>query len=228
MSGNSRPVLSPQSQPHPSLRAVVRRHLASTWRQPLADHNRGVFEQLCEWRRQAGSDRPLWLDSGCGTGRAAFQLALSNPDRLVIGVDQSAARLERGRVRFPQLPDNLMLVRAECADLWRLMVQAGWRLERHFLLYPNPWPKPAHLQRRWHGHPAFPVLLGLGGQLELRSNWRVYPEEMAMALEIAGTRATVEHWQPDAALTDFEEKYQNSGHGLWRLSCCLDLRQRTP
>ncbi|MFN3713244.1 MAG: SAM-dependent methyltransferase [Alcanivoracaceae bacterium] len=222
MSGNSRPVLSQQSGPHPALLTVVRRHLASAWRQPLADHNRGVFEQLSEWRQRAGIGRPLWLDSGCGTGRSAFQLALGNRDCLVIGVDQSAARLERGSVRFPQLPDNLMLVRGECADLWRLMVQAGWRLERHFLLYPNPWPKPGHLLRRWHGHPVFPVLLQLGGELELRSNWSVYPQEMALALEMTGKRPTVERWDPVTVLTDFEEKYRNSGHGLWRLTCCLN------
>ncbi|MDF1630317.1 MAG: SAM-dependent methyltransferase [Alcanivoracaceae bacterium] len=219
MSGNSRSVLSPQTGTHPSLEAVVLRHLASQWRQPLADHNVEAFAALQSWRRQRGESRPLWLDSGCGTGYSSCQLARSNPDVLVIGIDQSAHRLLRGHARF-ELPANALVLRAECADIWRLMAAEGWVLQRNFLLYPNPWPKPGHLSRRWHGHPVLPTLLAISECLELRSNWPVYVEEMAAALALAGRPTPFEQFHPDQAISDFENKYQASGHALWRLTSC--------
>jgi tRNA (guanine-N7-)-methyltransferase len=222
MSGNSRPVVSSQDGLHPSLSQVVRKHLAGGWRQPLADHNVQAFALLDQWRQRQGQKRPLWLDSGCGTGRAGVALARTNPEVLVVAIDQSAARLQRGELRFSPLPDNVLLLRAECADLWRLMVRAGWRVDRHFLFYPNPWPKPGHLQRRWHGHPVFPDLLALGGRLELRSNWAVYVEEMAVALTLAGYCTEVSDLLPHQPLTDFEDKYGCSGHSLTRLITHLD------
>ena len=218
MSGNSRPVSSSQEGVHPSLSVVVRRHLAHDWRQPVAEHNQVAFGQLLAWRRERGEQRRLWLDSGCGTGRAALTLAEANPEVLVIGIDQSAARLGRGASRFEKPPENLLLLRAECADLWRLMLSAGWQVERHCLFYPNPWPKPGHLQRRWHGHPVFPVLLQLGRTLELRSNWALYAQEMAAALALAGRDCELEAFRPVTPLSDFEDKYQASGHALWRLT----------
>jgi tRNA G46 methylase TrmB len=219
MSGNSRPVLSSQQGLHPSLQAVVQRHLTTAWRQPFAQHNLEAFTALTNWRRQCGESRPLWLDSGCGTGFSTFQLASLNPDVLVVGVDQSAHRLQRGKARF-EMPANGLVLRAECADLWRLMALEGWRLQRHFLLYPNPWPKPAHLARRWHGHPVLPDLLAISTCLELRSNWQVYVEEMATALALAGRRSLHQQLRVSQPISDFEDKYQASGHPLWSLTSC--------
>ena len=122
------------------------------------------------------------LDSGCGTGASTRALARAHPDCLVIGVDKSVARLGRtGASAFPHREGNAVWLRAELSSFWRLALQAGWALERHYLLYPNPWPKPGQLQRRWHGHPVFPELLRLGGRLELRCNWEIYALEFAAA-----------------------------------------------
>jgi tRNA (guanine-N7-)-methyltransferase len=106
---------------------------------------------------------PLILDSCCGVGESSRLLARAFPNHYVIGVDQSASRLARGGGRAAECPANLDLVRADVVDYWRLLHEAGVRLDRHYLLYPNPWPKIGHLSRRWHGHPVFPTLLELGG-----------------------------------------------------------------
>src|SRR5699024_5916384 len=191
MFGNSRAVSSNQSGTHEALEKVIRRHLRYPWQALVADHDRRAFDQAREWLEVRGSQRPLWLDSGCGTGRSAVTLARRYPEVLVLGLDQSAKRLERGRGRFAPLPDNVLLLRTDCSGFWRLAQVTGWRLERHYLLYPNPWPKSAHLKRRWHGHPVFPHLLALGGTLLLRSNWELYVREMAAALALAGCPASV-------------------------------------
>ncbi|WOA33327.1 tRNA (guanine(46)-N(7))-methyltransferase TrmB [Alloalcanivorax xenomutans] len=221
MFANSSPVVSNQTGPHERLETTVRRHLSQPWRAPLAEHDRQAFAQARQW---LGDDaRPLILDSGCGTGRSSVALARRFPQARVLGLDQSEHRLQRGERRFGEaLPENLRLVRCDCAGFWRLAQDAGWRVQRHYLLYPNPWPKSAHLKRRWHGHPVFPHLLALGGELEARSNWRLYLEELAAALALAGITASVTPVaDTEETLTDFEEKYRLSGHQLWRLSATL-------
>lgn len=163
--------------------------------------------------------RPLILDSGCGTGASTRLIAAAFPGSLVIGIDRSAARL--ARVRAPALPhreSNAIWVRAELANFWRCALESGWRLERHFLLYPNPWPKASQLRRRWHGHPVFPVLLALGGQLEMRTNWLVYAREFARAGNFAtGTPATLEAVGSSSISSPFERKYRARGDALYRV-----------
>lgn len=200
---------------HPRLDEAVRRHLASSWRQPVRGHSKKAFESVQD---RISRSRRLVLDSGCGTGESTANLAMRHPKSLVVGVDKSAARLARA----PRLPSNALLVRAELADFWRLAVGAGCRLERHYLFYPNPWPKPAHLKRRWHAHPVFPALLELGGFVELRTNFEIYALEFARALELAGVEdAEVVSFDGHAPASPFERKYAKSGHRLWRLTAQL-------
>jgi tRNA (guanine-N7-)-methyltransferase len=218
VTGESRPVASNQSGLHPRLEAVVRRHLNTSCRRPFAEHTRLAFERIATWR---DPNRPLILDSGCGTGIGAARLAALHPEAQVLGLDKSAARL----ARHPALPANARLERAELGDFWRLAAAAGWRLDRHYLLYPNPWPKVRQLMRRWHGSPALPALLALGGRLELRSNWRLYVEEFARALNLAGIDGAIDLVPDEPSLTPFETKYRVSGQRLWR--CRADLNTAT-
>ncbi len=88
-------------------------------------------------------------------------------------------------------------------------------MDYHYLLYPNPWPKAKHLQRRVHGHASFAWLSGLGGRVELRSNWQLYVEEFGMAMHLAGRRGYVSRLMAEFPLTAFERKYRDSGHRLW-------------
>ena len=221
MDGNSRSIASAQDGAHRDLEALVRRHLRHPFQKPILDYNRAALALALAARAAWQSGAPLILDAGCGVGWSTLRLAEAFPDHFVIGVDQSSERLARGK---PQaLPANALLVRADLVDFWRLLAAQGIRLARHYNLYPNPWPKIGHLARRWHGHAVFPVWRELGGVLEVRSNWRIYVEEMAQALGIlCGQAVVVENYVTDKPLTPFEKKYLASGHGLWR--CCVDLR----
>ncbi len=68
----------------------------------------------------------------------------------------------------------------------------------------------------------FPVWRELGGELECRSNWRIYIEEMAQALTIvAGQPVGVEPYVTDEPMTPFEAKYLASGHQFWRCRAAL-------
>ncbi|QKK03421.1 MAG: SAM-dependent methyltransferase [Pseudomonadota bacterium] len=213
-------VASNQDDIHPRLVSIVRRHMATRWRQPIRAHTRQAFEQLA-----LGIDvsQPVILDSGCGTGWSTVRLARVHPEAVVVGVDKSEVRLQR----HPHLPDNARLVRAELADLWRLIRARGWPVSRHCLFYPNPWPKAAHIGRRWHAHPVFPILLQLGGELELRTNFEIYAREFARALALAGTvDVRVVSFVPDEPVSPFERKYAQRGHRLFKIHADLEEVQR--
>jgi tRNA (guanine-N7-)-methyltransferase len=232
MQANSSPVKSNQAGIHEQLAAIVAKHARTRFLKPINTYNRAAFDSSIVAWRDAG-EAPLILDAGCGVGLSTLHLAVQFPDHFVIGVDQSADRLGRN-IEWPgRLPNNFLRVRADLVDYWRLLHDADIRLARHYLLYPNPWPKSAHMTRRWHGHAVFPIVVGLSGYLECRSNWQIYVEECAFALrQLVQPEVTVEEYIPqkiatrfaiephsDAiqnAITPFESKYLASGHALWR------------
>jgi len=220
MDGNSRFISSAQDGPHRDLEALVCRHLAHPFRKPIADYNRDAFAAgLAAWQG-FGRAAPLILDAGCGVGWSTQRIAESFPEHFVFGVDQSVDRISRGKP-LP-LPANAVLLRADLVDFWRLLAEQRIKLARHYNLYPNPWPKIGHLARRWQGHAVFPVWRELGGEVECRSNWRIYIEEMAQALSLLSGQAVVaEPWQTSEPMTPFEKKYLASGHDLWR--CRVNL-----
>jgi tRNA (guanine-N7-)-methyltransferase len=210
----SAPVHSTQTALHPRLAEFVQRHLQTEWHQAPRQPTVEAFEAVN--REVSDTGQKLVLDSGCGNGESTRLIGRRYPDCLVIGIDKSAARLKRVSTgTFPHREANVIWLRAELAGFWQLAVQAGWQLHRHFLLYPNPWPKPGQLMRRWHAHPVFPTMLRLGGRLEMRCNWEIYAMEFAAAIRMAsGVEAVVEPVDSDVT-TPFERKYRNSGHGLY-------------
>ena len=209
---------------HPRLSEVVRRHLEHPDRTPVPEHTVSAYRALLA--ALGPEARPLVLDSGCGTGEGTVALALRHPEAWVIGVDRSQHRLHKGpfrglgAVRRAAGVGNAFAVRADVPGLWRLLAADGRKLAAHYVLHPNPWPKKQHMQRRWHGHPAFGSLLALGGEVTLVSNFSVYAEEFAAALTVARPalgEVRAEVYVPDPPLTRFEAKYVERGHPLWRV-----------
>lgn len=213
---NSRIPHSAQQEVHDALEKRVCKHAAEAFRKPFAAHSEAAFESaVANWDGKAA----LILDAGCGVGHSTIALARAWPEHWVIGVDQSQDRLQR-RKPYPSalMPRNLVFVRADLVDFWRLLDRAGLRLARHYLLYPNPWPKIGHLGRRWHAHPVFPFIARLGGELEVRSNWKLYIDEFALALHaLLGRAASWGEFEAPTPLSPFERKYRDSAQTLYRL-----------
>ncbi len=225
-----RSIIDAQQGIHSDLEKVVTKHFLKPYLKPIADHTQKVFDQIRDKiEDELAKGVSLIFDSGCGTAMSTRIIATSNPSSLVIGIDRSAVRLAKNC--HQHLPDNMILTQADCVDFWLLANRAGWKLDKHTLLFPNPYPKAKHVKRRWHAHPIFPTLLSLGGEIELRTNWKVYADEFCNSLHhakknhavaLSNSQAIkVETYKPEPPMTLFEKKYYESGQELYRVKTSL-------
>ena len=215
VSSNSRVVTSNQLGPHESLEKVVSKHLLTESKKPFEQHTLDAFQSVQSWL--ADWTGPIVLDSCCGVGESTAVLAKRHADAKVIGVDKSAIRINKHDQHYHQGTENHRVIRADVIDFWRLVSEHQWAISHHYLLYPNPYPKSSQFKRRWHGSAAFADLVKIGGQLEVRSNWKIYIEEFSLALELANIQNSWGCHDTSQPITPFERKYTASGQHCWRL-----------
>ncbi len=225
-SGNSKAIVTNQTGIHEKLEQIVEKHLTHAFEKPYQAHTIEVFDELDQLVQVF--DGPIILDACCGVGQSTRLLAKLNPNALVIGVDKSAHRINRNvEEHFAEDlngVENYRLVRADLNDFYRLVAQAKWPVSKHYILYPNPWPKAKHIRRRWHGSAVFPFILSIGQELILRSNWLLYLEEFQLAARLAkheGKLKEVTDLAMKAPLTPFEAKYTHSQQQCWQLTIPL-------
>jgi len=172
--------------------------------------------------------RNLILDHGCGTGTSTYNLAALHPNHYVLGIDRSSDRLSRGRTFPPDShlfldPSNprVILLRAEISSFMILLSSFltapdfSFTVTHQKIYYPNPYPPTKLLSSRVYGLPSFPILLSLGGEIELRSNWEHYVDQFSIAvqaldeLEQRSPRPISKRVLPSAApgVSRFEDKY---------------------
>ena len=214
MQQQSRTISTNQTGIHQNLHKVVTRQLARASQKPLSAHTQQAFRDATSWLGDWQGD--LILDSCCGVGESTVNIAQAHPNARVIGIDKSALRTDKHQAYASTL-QNYLVLRADLSDFLRLLVLSDKKLTKHYLLYPNPYPKSAHLQRRWYASSALRDMLKLGGILEVRSNWQLYIQEFSAALAIANVSNQIGVFESDKAITPFERKYWQSGQSSWQL-----------
>lgn len=214
MQQQARSISTNQAGIHQNLHTVVTRQLASSSQKPLSIHTQQAFQEANDWL--GGWQGELILDSCCGVGESTVNIARAHPQARIIGIDKSALRTDKHQAYASAL-QNYIVLRADLNDFLRLLVIHNKKLTRHYLFYPNPYPKSAHLQRRWYATSALKDILKLGGRLEVRSNWQLYIQEFSAALAVANVDSQVTIFESDKAITPFERKYWKSGQSSWQL-----------
>lgn len=146
-----------------------------------------------------------------------------------------------------KISTNVILVRAELTDFWRLCLKEdknfGHKITHHFILYPNPYPKKNRIKKRFYAHPSLPIICQIGGEVMVRSNWRGYLEEFEYSVQCAqeyynndcdseeeGSRSfeiisdggVKERIDKSVALTNFERKYDNVGEKTYELRMTIN------
>ncbi|WP_100644369.1 tRNA (guanine(46)-N(7))-methyltransferase TrmB [Alteromonas facilis] len=215
MQSQARSVTSTQLEPHEKLVHYVQRYQNSERRHVPHQHTVEAFNQCLEWLGDFAGD--IIFDSCCGVGESTAHIARHNPHAKVIGIDKSALRLGKHQ-HYGDNADNYIVVRADVSDFWYLARQQGIKLAKHCLYYPNPYPKPSQVQKRWHASPAMPDFMGLGGTLYVRSNWDLLVKEFQIALSLYGVDSTIEQLPCENPITPFERKYFASGQICWALT----------
>ena len=108
------------------------------------------------WRHAFKKEQPLVLEIGCGKGGFAGQYALQNPDKNIIALDIKIDMLGVGRRTIVHLfeeagkgdaIDNLLLVNYNVEQLDKIILPED-KIERLFINFCNPWPRPKHKKRR--------------------------------------------------------------------------------
>lgn len=200
-----------QREVSPNLLPLLHKYQRGIFLRPFPSHQRQAFSSIVDFIAEKG--RPIIVDSGCGTGLSSINLALHFPDHLVVGIDKSLARLQKAY----EVPENCLLVRADYFDMWRLFKDEGVLASKHFMLYPNPWPKIGHLKRRFYAHPAFFSMATLSPYFEMRCNWELFVNEAKVAFDFLGFDTVIDQIIVSNPLSLFERKYQQSQCRLFRL-----------
>ena len=126
----------------------------------------------------APRQRAVWLEIGFGGGEHLAHQAASNPDIGFLGCEVFESGIASGLSHIAER--DLENVRLHPEDARVLLAALQPRsLDRVFLLFPDPWPKRRHAQRRFVNRGNLDRLAELivaGGELRIASDDPVYIE----------------------------------------------------
>lgn len=243
MESRPREITTNQLGVHEDLSSIVNKYRQSEFKKPIAEHTKQTFQLVIDWLGNWQGD--VIIDACCGVGESSIVLAQQNPNAKVIGIDKSVARLDkhayykrkkdyestdiRAERDVDKSADNVKVFQADLNDFWRLIADysatAEWTISKQCVFYPNPYPKKAQVQKRWHASPAFIALLKCSMNIEVRSNWLTYLEEFQQALSIHGVKSSIQEVS-GVPITPFERKYTESGQQCWQLQTVADGEDR--
>lgn len=131
------------------------------------------------WQEAFAQSQPLYLELGCGKGGFASQFALANPQVNLLAVDISSNMLGVGRRKIDSLfsqanrsPDNVRLVAYDIERIGEILSPQD-TVERIFIHFCNPWPRPRHFKKRLT-HPKqlekYQAFLRPGGEIWFKTD----------------------------------------------------------
>ena len=132
--------------------------------------------------------RPVWLEVGFGGGEHLAHQAALNPDIGLIGAEPfvNGVAMALARIEAAGL-GNVRIHPGDARDLIDLLPDGG--LARVFVLYPDPWPKTRHWERRFMGEEnlrALRRIMAPGAELRLASDIPEYVAHALRAVAAAG------------------------------------------
>jgi tRNA (guanine-N7-)-methyltransferase len=93
-----------------------------------------------------GRSASLQVDLGCGDGSFVCELAQEFPDKNFLGIERLTKRVEKVRRKAEKI-ENVRALRADTLFAVRYLLPEN-SVETFYLLFPDPWPKRRHQQRR--------------------------------------------------------------------------------
>ena len=161
---------------------------------------------------------PLHVDLGCGDGSFLCALAQRMPEKNFLGIERLVGRI-RTVARKAARIGNVRLLRMEISYAVRYLLPPA-SVETFYLLFPDPWPKRRHWQRRIVNRIFFRAIshaLISGGMLYIATDRDDYFEKIKEIARANLDFATVDFADIDLPHTKFEKKFRAQDATIYRL-----------
>lgn len=182
------------------------------------------------WKEVFGNENPIYIEIGSGKGAFTTELSKRNPDinYIMIEKETNAFVYACRKIKEEQLL-NVRALPAEAEDLVEYFENG--EVERIYINFCNPWPKPRHHKRRLT-HPRLleiykEILKGKSeiymktDDLDLFDASLEYVSENGFEIIKADKDMKLENY-PENIVTEYESKWRSQGipikYGVFRYS----------
>lgn len=177
--------------------------------------------------RLFGRDAPLQVDLGCGDGSFLCELVEQFPEKNFLGIERLTKRVEKVRRKAVKI-DNVRVLGTDTLFAVRYLLPEN-SVETFYLLFPDPWPKRRHQQRRIFTHgflDAIATALEQKGILRVATDQLDYFHQMEQLSHGHSQFEIVPPSRNDVVLplTKFERRFRQQGVPIYRLT----LRKISP
>ncbi|WP_127717103.1 hypothetical protein [Halobacteriovorax sp. HLS] len=170
---------------------------------------------------------PLDIEVGCGVGLHPIQYSGANPDRYLVALEHTRDKFEKFHRRFINhgSPTNLLPLH-ENAISWISHVLEKETVSKYFFLFPNPNPKPAHQNKRFHAMPFMQQVIHTlrpDGEIIFATNELFYAQECKEFMTSTWKLQLIESKEITSrdgvrGRTHFERKYLERGQTIYNLT----------
>ena len=171
-----------------------------------------------------GRSAPLHVDLGCGDGSFVCELAQQFPQKNFLGIERLTKRAEKVRRKAEKI-ENVRVLRADTLFAVRYLLPQS-SVETFYLLFPDPWPKRRHQQRRIFTREfldAIAVALEEHGFLRVATDQLDYFRQTER-LSRTDSKFEIVDCNDVLPLTKFERTFRAQGLPIYRLT----LRKTSP
>ena len=97
------------------------------------------------WHNLFDNNNPIYLEIGMGKGDFILQNALKYPNINFIGIEKFDSIIALAIKKIPEGINNLKLIRVDALNIKDIFYH---EIDRIYLNFSDPWPKPRHEKRR--------------------------------------------------------------------------------
>jgi tRNA (guanine-N7-)-methyltransferase len=201
------------------IESTHRRHVCS----PIIES--GSLVEWLDLEKIFGRNAPLHVDLGCGDGSFLCALAQRMPEKNFLGIERLVGRI-RAAARKAATIGNVRVLRTEISYAVRYLLPSA-SVETFYLLFPDPWPKRRHWQRRIVNEDSLRAIsqaLVSDGTLYIATDRVDYLDKIKEIARANPDFATVDFAKIALPHTKFERKIRAQHATIYR----LELRKLSP
>lgn len=152
------------------------------------------------WHEVFGNTHPIRIEIGMGKGAFLTEMARQNPDINFVGIEKYSSVMLRAvqKLEKESIP-NIRLIRMEAENICDVF--APGEVDRIYLNFSDPWPKPAHAGRRLTSG----VFLQRYEQILKADGWIEFKTDNAELFWFSLEEADPARWQVLAVTTDLHQ-----------------------